>query len=68
MEADSPNAVAEAVAEIGRMESRPILTRRPVPRRGRAGSRLTAALCAFGLTAARGWNGRGRPAAPRLCW
>lgn len=66
LEADSPNAVAEAVAEIGRMESRPILTRRPVPRRELGWlCWLTAALCAFGLTAARWlerpWSAR-RPA------
>lgn len=54
-EADSPGAVEAAVAEIGRMESRPILTRRPVPRRDLAWlCYLLAALCAAGLATARG--------------
>lgn len=63
-EADSPGAVAAAVAEIGRMESRPILTRRPVPRRDLGWlCFLIAALAAAGLTAARALE---RPwAAPR---
>ena len=53
-EADSPGAVEAAVAEIGRMESRPILTRRPVPRRELGWlCYLIAALAAAGLTAAR---------------
>lgn len=53
-EADSPGAVQAAVADIGRMESRPIITRRPVPRRDLSWlCFLLGALCAGGLAAAR---------------
>lgn len=53
-EADSPGAVEAAVDEIGRMETRPILTSRPVPRRDLGWiCYLLAALCCAGLTAAR---------------
>lgn len=64
-EADSPGAVQAAVAEIGRMESRPILTRRPVPRRDLAWvCYLTAALCCAALTAARCLERRYAPRSP----
>ncbi|RDW11686.1 vWA domain-containing protein, partial [Paracoccus thiocyanatus] len=69
-EADSPGAVEDAVAEIGRMESRPILTRRPVPRRDLAWAcYLLAFLCCAALAAARWLEPTLRPQpAPRPCW
>lgn len=64
-EADSPGAVAAAVAEIGRMESHPILTRRPVPRRDLGWlCHLAAGLCAAALTAARALERPWSPARP----
>lgn len=61
-EAESPEAVAEAVAEIGKMETRPILTDRRVPRRDLAWlCYLLAALAAGLLTGARWLE---RPFAP----
>lgn len=68
-EADSPDAVAQAVAEIDKLEAHPILTERQVPRRDLDGfAWLLAALCAAGLTVAR-WLERDyapRPAKPAL--
>lgn len=62
-EAESPEAVAQAVAEIGTLESRPILTERSLPRRDLAWlCFLAAALAAALLTAARALE---RPFAPR---
>lgn len=62
-EADSPDAVAEAVEEIGKLESRPILTEHPVPRRDLAWLvYLLAALLAGFLALARWLE---RPFAPR---
>jgi len=53
-EAEGARAVEAAVAEIGKMESRPILTRRAVPRRDLGWLCFAlAALCGAGLTAAR---------------
>ncbi|GLK63662.1 MULTISPECIES: vWA domain-containing protein [Paracoccus] len=64
-EADSPGAVEDAVTEIGRMESRPILTRRPVPRRDLAWAcYLLAFLCCAALAAARWLERRYAPRCP----
>ena len=64
-EADSPGAVEDAVTEIGRMESRPILTRRPVPRRDLAWAcYLLAFLCCAALAAARWLERRYAPRRP----
>lgn len=64
-EADSPGAVEDAVTEIGRMESRPILTRRPVPRRDLAWAcHLLASLCCAALAAARWLERRYAPRRP----
>lgn len=64
-EADSPGAVESAVAEIGRMESRPILTRRPVPRRDLGWAcYLLAALSCGALAAARWLERRYAPQVP----
>ncbi|QLH14874.1 VWA domain-containing protein [Paracoccus pantotrophus] len=64
-EADSPGAVEGAVTEIGRMESRPILTRRPVPRRDLAWAcHLLASLCCAALAAARWLERRYAPRRP----
>lgn len=53
-EAESPQAVEEAVAEIDKMESKPILTERSVPRRELAWLfYLAAAVSASALTLAR---------------
>jgi mxaC protein len=53
-EAESAGAVSEAVAEIGKLESRPILTRRAVPRRDMGWlCFIMAGLCAAALAAAR---------------
>lgn len=53
-EAESPQAVEEAVAEIDKMETKPILTERSVPRRDLSWLFfLIAALAAAGLTLAR---------------
>lgn len=67
-EAESAGAVAAAVTEIGKLESRPILTRRAVPRRELGWlCYLIAGLCTAALTGARGleraWAPR-RPAPP----
>lgn len=64
-EADSPGAVQAAVAEIGRMESRPILTSRPVPRRDLGWAcYLLASLCSATLAAARWLERRYAPRRP----
>ncbi|MTH64049.1 vWA domain-containing protein [Paracoccus shanxieyensis] len=64
-EADSPGAVQAAVDDIGRMESRPILTRRPVPRRDLGWlCWLLAALGCAALAAARALERRYAPRAP----
>lgn len=53
-EAESPQAVAEAVAEISKMETKPILVDRSIPRRDLAWlSFLLATLAALALSAAR---------------
>ncbi len=53
-EAESPQAVADALAEIDKMESKPILTDRSVPRRNLSWlCFLTAALSVLALTLAR---------------
>lgn len=62
-EAESPEAVEEAVAEIGKMEARPILTERILPRRDLDWlCHLLAAIAAGLLTLARWFE---RPYAPR---
>lgn len=62
-EADSPDAVSQAVTEIGKLEAHPIVTERQVPRRDLDWlCYLLAAFCAAGLTAARWFE---RPFAPR---
>lgn len=62
-EAESAGAVQAAVAEIGKLESRPILTRRAVPRRDLGWlCYLLAGLCAAALAGARWLE---RPWAPR---
>ena len=62
-EAESPEAVEQAVEEIGKMEARPILTERVLPRRDLDWiCYLLAAVAAGGLTLARWLE---RPSAPR---
>ncbi|RBO53823.1 VWA domain-containing protein [Rhodovulum sp. BSW8] len=62
-EAESPDAVARAVEEIGRMETRPILTDRAVPRRDLSRAAfIVAGAAALLLAVARGLE---RPWAPR---
>ncbi|QRZ16120.1 VWA domain-containing protein (plasmid) [Paracoccus methylovorus] len=64
-EADSPGAVEAAVTEIDRMESRPILTRRPVPRRDLAWAcYLLASISCAALAAARWLERRYAPRRP----
>lgn len=64
-EADSPGAVEAAVTEIDRMESRPILTQRPVPRRDLSWLfYLLAALACGALAAARWLERRYAPRRP----
>ncbi|GGF65667.1 hypothetical protein GCM10011402_17250 [Paracoccus acridae] len=61
-EAESPEAVVEAVAEIGKMETKPILTERSLPRRELGWlCFLIATLATLALTAARWLE---RPFAP----
>lgn len=62
-EADSPDAVTRAVEEIGRLESRPILTKQPVPRRDLAWLAYLLAAVAAGLLSLARWLER--PFAPR---
>ena len=53
-EAESPDAVSAAIEAIGKLEQRPIVTERPVPRRDLAWiAYLVAALCAAALVCAR---------------
>lgn len=62
-EAESPDAVSDAVAEIGALEARPIVTEIPLPRRPLAWLAYSVAtLAALGLAAARWLE---RPYAPR---
>ena len=64
-EADSPGAVQAAGAEIGRMESRPILTSRPVPRRDLGWAcHVLASLCCAALATARWFERRYAPHMP----
>ncbi len=64
-EADSPGAVEDAVTEIGRMESRPIMSSRPVPRRDLGWAcYLLAGLCCAVLAAARWLERRYAPRRP----
>jgi mxaC protein len=65
-EAESPDAVSDAVEEIGKLESRPILTERAIPRRDLAWlAYLVATLAAGGLCLARGLERAYAPHAPK---